>query len=182
MLKGETLPCNAARELIDEPVDLFFYEWVGNLNAGIRHCVFDNLIGKLMSPALDRARLEACKNLCTKFIYALHVGDLFRKIVVERRRALPFARFRAKLVAVLLVLTLVPALLVLVVGSELILTSVDRWFNAPMDEILAAVRRDKKGVNGRLHFVLATRLGATVTADDVSEDELRGVLGRMGLR
>ena len=47
---------------------------------------------------------------------------------------------------------------------------------------MAAVRRDKKVVNGRLHFVLATRLGATVTADDVSEDELRGVLGRMGQR
>ena len=35
------------------------------------------------------------------------------KLVVERRGALPFARFRAKLVAVLLAMTLVPALLVL---------------------------------------------------------------------
>ena len=33
------------------------------------------------------------------------------KLVVEQRRPLPFARFRAKLVAVLLVMTLVPALL-----------------------------------------------------------------------
>ena len=31
------------------------------------------------------------------------------KLVVERRRALPFARFRAKLVALLLGMTLVPA-------------------------------------------------------------------------
>ena len=38
------------------------------------------------------------------------------KLVVERRRALPFARFRAKLVALLLGLTLVPAVLVLAVG------------------------------------------------------------------
>ena len=35
------------------------------------------------------------------------------KLIVERRRALPFARFRAKLVAVLLGMTLVPAVLVL---------------------------------------------------------------------
>jgi two-component system, NtrC family, nitrogen regulation sensor histidine kinase NtrY len=60
------------------------------------------------------------------------------KLIVERRRALPFARFRAKLVAVLLGMTLIPALLVLVVGSELIRNSVDRWFNAPMDEVLGS--------------------------------------------
>mgnify|MGYP003338567204 FL=1 len=52
----------------------------------------------------------------------------------------------------------------------------------PIDDILAAVRRDKKVVDGRLHFVLATGIGSTVTAADVTEDELRGVLGRMGLR
>jgi two-component system nitrogen regulation sensor histidine kinase NtrY len=60
------------------------------------------------------------------------------KLIVERRRALPFARFRGKLVAVLLGMTLIPAVLVLLVGSELIRTSVDRWFNAPVEEVLTA--------------------------------------------
>src|SRR5687767_8043892 len=60
------------------------------------------------------------------------------KLIVERRRALPFARFRAKLVTVLLGMTLIPAVLVLLVGSELIRNSVDRWFNAPMDEMLTS--------------------------------------------
>lgn len=60
------------------------------------------------------------------------------KLLVERRRALPFARFRAKLVGVLLGMTLVPAVLVLLVGSELIRNSVDRWFNAPMDDVLSS--------------------------------------------
>ena len=60
------------------------------------------------------------------------------KLLVERRRALPFARFRAKLVAVLLGMTLIPAVLVLIVGSELIRNSVDRWFNAPMDDVLSS--------------------------------------------
>src|SRR3954468_21385849 len=60
------------------------------------------------------------------------------KLVLERRRALPFARFRAKLVAILLGMTFIPAVLVLIVGSELIRNSVDRWFNAPVEEILTA--------------------------------------------
>ena len=60
------------------------------------------------------------------------------KLVVERRRGGPFARFRSKLVALLIGMTLVPAMLVLAVGSELIRTSVGRWFNVPMDEILSS--------------------------------------------
>lgn len=60
------------------------------------------------------------------------------KLVVERRSAMPFARFRTKLVAVLLGLTLVPTLLVLGVGSQVVLTAIDRWFNAPMDEVLSS--------------------------------------------
>ncbi|HKY20710.1 MAG TPA: ATP-binding protein [Vicinamibacterales bacterium] len=60
------------------------------------------------------------------------------KLVVERRRALPFARFRGKLVAVLLGMTLVPAVLVLLVGSEVIRNSVDRWFNAPVEDVMTA--------------------------------------------
>ena len=67
----------------------------------------------------------------TEFVlYALSAADLTMlvalvfvltrnivKLVVERRRALPFARFRAKLVALLLGMTLVPAVLVLMVIS-----------------------------------------------------------------
>jgi two-component system nitrogen regulation sensor histidine kinase NtrY len=63
------------------------------------------------------------------------------KLVVERRRGLPFARFRAKLVAVLLGMTLVPAVLVLIVGSELIRTSVALWFNAPIEEVLTSANQ-----------------------------------------
>jgi 3-dehydroquinate synthase len=51
-----------------------------------------------------------------------------------------------------------------------------------ISEVLEAVRRDKKVVNGRLHFVIAIDIGATMTIDDVTEDELRGVLVRLGLK
>jgi two-component system nitrogen regulation sensor histidine kinase NtrY len=67
------------------------------------------------------------------------------KLVVERRRALPFARFRGKLVAVLLGMTLIPAVLVLIVGSELIRNNVDRWFNVPMEEMLASANSIASG-------------------------------------
>jgi 3-dehydroquinate synthase len=50
-----------------------------------------------------------------------------------------------------------------------------------IDEIMDAVRRDKKVLNGTLHFVIAIAIGATMTIDDVREDELRAVLRRLGL-
>jgi 3-dehydroquinate synthase len=49
-------------------------------------------------------------------------------------------------------------------------------------DVMDAVRRDKKVVNGRLHFVIAIEIGATTTVDDVTETELRGVLQRLGLQ
>ena len=60
------------------------------------------------------------------------------KLWVERRRAVPFARFRAKLVAALLGMTLIPAVLMLLVGSELIRNIAQRWFSAPIDEVLTS--------------------------------------------
>ena len=51
----------------------------------------------------------------------------------------------------------------------------------PMGDVLEAIRRDKKVVHGRLHFVIAIEIGATDTLDDVTEDELRAVLKRLGL-
>jgi len=51
----------------------------------------------------------------------------------------------------------------------------------PISEIMDAIRRDKKVVNGRLHFVIAIEIGATTTVNDVTEEELRAVLTRLGL-
>ncbi len=59
------------------------------------------------------------------------------KSLVEGRRGLPFGRFRAKLVLAMLGMTVIPSLLVMIVGSRVVMTSVDRWFNAPMEEILS---------------------------------------------
>ena len=63
------------------------------------------------------------------------------KLLVERRRAIPFVRFRAKLVFVLLGMTLIPAVLVLIVGSRVVLTAVEGWFNAPLDDVLSSANQ-----------------------------------------
>jgi two-component system, NtrC family, nitrogen regulation sensor histidine kinase NtrY len=63
------------------------------------------------------------------------------KLLVERRRAIPFVRFRAKLVFILLGMTLIPTVLVLIVGSRVVLRAVDGWFSAPLDEVLASANQ-----------------------------------------
>jgi 3-dehydroquinate synthase len=52
----------------------------------------------------------------------------------------------------------------------------------PIADVMDPVRRDKKVVHGRLHFVIAIEIGATTTVDDVTEEELRAVLTRLGLK
>jgi len=130
------------RRFKDNPVALF----VGIL------LLVAALIG-MMALATRSSRFSP--DFLTEFVlYALSVVDLTMlvalgfmlarsviKLVVEQRRALPFARFRAKLVTALLAMTLVPAVLVLLVGSELISNSVDRWFNAPMADVLESAQR-----------------------------------------
>jgi 3-dehydroquinate synthase len=49
-------------------------------------------------------------------------------------------------------------------------------------EVLQVIRRDKKVIAGKLHFVIAIQIGATMTLDDVTEDELKAVLERLGLK
>jgi two-component system nitrogen regulation sensor histidine kinase NtrY len=99
------------------------------------------------------------------------------KLVVERRRGLLFARFRAKLVALLLGMTLVPAILVLAVGSELLQASVERWFNAPMDDILTSANRIAGDYYRERQLMVsdqASRIARALAAIDLpSADETR---------
>ena len=114
------------------------------------------------------------------------------KLWVERQRALPFARFRAKLVAALLGMTLIPALLVLFVGSELIRSSAERWFSAPVDEVLTSaneIARDyyrsrERVVTDHAQRIAAALSGLSLDASDVvrvrelvTPDVAAGLLG-----
>jgi 3-dehydroquinate synthase len=49
-------------------------------------------------------------------------------------------------------------------------------------EVLEAIRRDKKIVNGTLHYVLSNGIGSWSTATDVTEAELAAALKKIGLK
>ena len=100
------------------------------------------------------------------------------KIVVERRRALPFARFRSNLVALLLGMTLAPTGLVLIVGSELIRGNIDRWFNAPMAEILSSANQIAADYYHEQQLVAsdhASRVARALAAIDLSTADVRSI-------
>jgi two-component system nitrogen regulation sensor histidine kinase NtrY len=100
------------------------------------------------------------------------------KLIVERRKALPFARFRAKLVALLLGMALVPTVLVLIVGSELIRTNIDRWFNAPMADILSSANQiasDYYHEQQMLASDHATRFARALAGADLTNPDVRPI-------
>jgi 3-dehydroquinate synthase len=52
-------------------------------------------------------------------------------------------------------------------------TAPKQW---PVQDLLATMRKDKKALDGRMRFVLPTRLGAASLIDDVPESDVRAVL------
>ena len=154
------------------------------------------LVGLLVVLAVLIGTSRYSPDFVSEFVlYALSAADLTMlaalvfvlarnivKLVVERRRALPFARFRAKLVLLLLAMTLVPAVLVLIVGSELIRTSVDRWFNAPMDEILASANKIAADYYAERQVAVedqAVRISRSISAADLSSPDVRLLRDRL---
>jgi len=49
-------------------------------------------------------------------------------------------------------------------------------------EAFATIGRDKKVVNGTLHFIAASDRGKTVELTDVTEKEIKAALKKIGLR
>ena len=139
-------------------------------------------------------------------LYALSAADLTMllalvfvlarnivKLIVERRRGLPFSRFRAKLVLALLGLTIVPSVLVLIVGGELIRSSTQRWMAQPVDDVLTSANQIAVDYYHEHETVVAARaqaLASTIPASAIvsgDADALRGTIerevrqGRVGL-
>jgi two-component system nitrogen regulation sensor histidine kinase NtrY len=100
------------------------------------------------------------------------------KSLMDGRRGLPFGRFRAKLVLAMLGMTVIPSVLVMIVGSRVVLTAVDRWFNAPMEEILSganSIAGDYYQERQRLVLEQASRIARSLSAVDLSDAELTRV-------
>lgn len=97
------------------------------------------------------------------------------KLLVERRRAIPFVRFRAKLVFVLLGMTLIPAGLVFILGSNVVISAVAKWFNEPVDEILSSANQiagDYYRERQQLMADQAGRLAANLSTADLTSPDL----------
>lgn len=92
------------------------------------------LVSEVVIYAVAAINLAMLAALC--FVLARNIIKLWG----ERRRGAPFSGFRAKLVAAFLALIIIPTSLVLVVGSEFVRTSADRWFSVPVDDALDAAR------------------------------------------
>jgi two-component system, NtrC family, nitrogen regulation sensor histidine kinase NtrY len=172
------------RPLRDNPVLILL--WIGLLVAAL---------AAMLSLAARSSQLSL-DFLSSVVLYAVSVADLtlmlalvfvlarnVLKLVVERRRALPFARFRAKLVAALLGLTLIPAVLVLLVGSEIIRNAASRWFSPPIDTVISSAREiasDYYAERTRAVTGHATALSRALSTVDLSSGDLttiRGILG-----
>src|SRR5215468_11820868 len=150
------------------------------------------LIGLLAAILAVANRSRFSPDFTSEFVlYALTAADLTMlvalvfvlarnivKLIVERRGGLPFARFRAKLVALLLGMALVPTVLVLIVGSELIRTNIDRWFNAPMEDILSSANQIAGDYYHEQQMVAsdhASRLARTLANADLTNADVRPV-------
>jgi two-component system nitrogen regulation sensor histidine kinase NtrY len=93
------------------------------------------------------------------------------KSLMESRRGVPFGLFRAKLVLAMMGMTVIPAVLVLIVGSRVVLTAVDRWFNAPMEEILSganSIAGDYYQERERLVADQASRIARSLSRIDLA--------------
>jgi two-component system nitrogen regulation sensor histidine kinase NtrY len=110
-------------------------------------------------------------------LYALSAADLTMlvalgfvlarnviKLAVERRRGLPFSRFRAKLVGAMLGLTIIPALLVLLVGSELIRSSTAKWVSQPVDDVLSSATQIAREYYREREAIVVGHAGALARA------------------
>src|SRR5438067_12692534 len=151
------------------------------------------LVGVLIALlVIARGTSRLSPDFLSEFVlYALSAADLTMllalsfvlarnivKLIVERRKALPFARFRAKLVLLLLGMTFVPAVLVLIVGSELMIQSVDRWFNAPMDEILTSANKIAGDYYAERQLLVsdhANRIARALSSVDLGNRDVRPI-------
>jgi two-component system nitrogen regulation sensor histidine kinase NtrY len=138
---ASVLPAEPRRRLLDNPRVLVV---VGAALVGVLIALFwlagrSSEIGpQLLTDALLYALVGVDLVLLIALFFVLARSLL--KLWVEQRRAAPFAKFRAKLVAALLATSILPAVLVLISGSQIIRDSAASWFSEPVDQVLTAAQ------------------------------------------
>src|SRR5574342_994549 len=75
-------------------------------------------------------------NIVLLLLLVLLVFRSLFKVYLERRENVPGSKFRVKLAVAFVGLSLLPAIVLFLVASNLITTSVDNWFNIRVEESL----------------------------------------------
>jgi two-component system, NtrC family, nitrogen regulation sensor histidine kinase NtrY len=119
-------------------------------------------------------------NLFLLLTLAFVLGRNLVRVLLERRRGVLGARFRMRLLLVFLIMAIAPAMLVLLVGSDLIQQTVDRWFNVDVERILSSSQA--LGTALRESVTERTRIDARALAREVENLRLLGEEGTSRLR
>jgi two-component system nitrogen regulation sensor histidine kinase NtrY len=108
------------------------------------------------------------------------LGRNLIRVVVERRRGVLGARFRLRLMLVFVVMTVAPAGLLLMVGSDLIQQTIDRWFNVDVERMLSSSQALGAGLRGSL--TERSRIHASALAREIESRRLLEPQGQGRLR
>jgi two-component system nitrogen regulation sensor histidine kinase NtrY len=79
-------------------------------------------------------------NLTLLLVLVFVLGRNLIRVLMERRRGQLGARFRLRLLLVFLLMAIVPSGLLIVVGSDLIQQTIDRWFSVDVERLLSSSR------------------------------------------
>jgi two-component system nitrogen regulation sensor histidine kinase NtrY len=80
-------------------------------------------------------------NLSLLLVLLFVLGRNLVRMLMEWRRGVFGARLRMQLLLVFLAMAIAPSMLILLVGSDLIRQTVDRWFNVDVERMLASSQR-----------------------------------------
>ena len=119
-------------------------------------------------------------NLTLILVLLFVLGRNLVRVVMERRRGALGAHFRLRLVLVFLLMAVVPWLLLIAVGSDLIQQTVDRWFSVDVARILSSSQA--LGTAYRRSVAEACRVHALVLARELEARRLLEPEGQGRLR
>jgi two-component system nitrogen regulation sensor histidine kinase NtrY len=137
---------------------------------------------------LRRSRAFSPDFLASALLYSLTVANFtlllvlvfvlarnLVRVIVDQRRGVLGARFRLRLMVVFLLMAIAPSGLLLIVGSDLIQQTVDRWFNVDVEGILSS--SESLAASLRRSLVEASRADAEGLARELAS---RGLLDPQG--
>jgi two-component system nitrogen regulation sensor histidine kinase NtrY len=110
-------------------------------------------------------------NLSLLFVLVFVLGRNLVRMLMEWRRGVFGARLRVQLLLVFLLMAIAPSMLILLVGSDLIRQTVDRWFNVDVERML--VSSQSLGAALDASALEASRVHARLLAREI---EVRGLL------